>query len=142
MITTTPELNEGERYIGGIVSADGTTTHIILLPGDIEANWNDAMAWAKEQGGDLPTRVELALMFATAKDEFKPSAYWSNQSESGWAWYQNFNNGNQNNNHKSYEGAAVAVRRSTPVPPSGAGLPRLPAHQTQQRQCVGLRGQG
>ena len=111
MITTTPELNEGERYIGGIVSADGTTTHIILLPGDIEANWNDAMAWAKEQGGDLPTRVELALMFATAKDEFKLSAYWSNQSESGWAWYQNFRYGDQYDDRKLNELRARAVRR-------------------------------
>ena len=28
-----------------------------------------------------------------------------------YAWNCNFNNGNQNNNHKSYEGCAVAVRR-------------------------------
>lgn len=108
---TTPELNEGERYIGGIVSADGTTTHIILLPGDIEANWNAAMAWAKEQGGDLPTRVEQALMFATAKDEFKPRAYWANQSESGWAWSQGFTGGRQLTLHKSCELRARAVRR-------------------------------
>lgn len=108
---TTPELNEGERYIGGIVSADGTTTHIILLPGDIEANWNDAMAWAKEQGGDLPTRVEQALMFATAKDEFKPRAHWSNQSASGYAWCQGFDFGRQNGYLKLTELRARAVRR-------------------------------
>ena len=108
---TTQELNEGERYIGGIVSADGTTTHIILLPGDIEANLNAAMAWAKEQGGDLPTRVEQALMFATAKDEFKSRAYWSNQSESGWAWYQTFHYGDQSYGHKGHELRARAVRR-------------------------------
>lgn len=111
MIPTTPELNEGERYIGGIVSADGTTTHIILLPGDIEANLNAAMAWAKEQGGDLPTRVEQALMFATAKDEFKPRAYWSNQSESGWAWSQYFITGYQSYDRKDHELRARAVRR-------------------------------
>jgi len=63
MTTQTPTipLAEGERYIGGIVSADGITTHIILLPGSTKAPWKKAMSWAAEIGGDLPNRVECVF---------------------------------------------------------------------------------
>lgn len=105
------QLNEGERYIGGIINAEGGVTHTILLPGDIEANWNAATEWAKSIGGDLPTRIEQALMFATAKDAFEERAYWSNQSESGWAWFQLFDYGYQFTDRKVNELHARAVRR-------------------------------
>ncbi len=109
-----PELNEGERYIGGIVNADGSVTHIILLPGDFEGTWKKSMNWAEKQGGDLPNRVEQALLFATAKDEFEPRSYWSNQAvhgESSWAWCQDFNDGYQHDTRKYGELRARAVRR-------------------------------
>jgi len=116
MTTQTPTipLAEGERYIGGIVSADGITTHIILLPGSTKAPWKKAMSWAAEIGGDLPNRVEQALLFATAKDEFEEFAYWSNtedSSESGWAWYQNFCYGHQYSDFQTSGLRARAVRR-------------------------------
>lgn len=109
-------LAAGERLAGEILNDDGSLSHyLILLPGDADdINWNDAKAWAAERGGELPTRREQSLLFANLKGEFDERAYWSceqHAENSGWAWYQNFNNGNQNNNHQNNELRARAVRR-------------------------------
>ena len=111
-----PELNPGERYLGAILSADGSKRHhVILLPGEIEeATWNKAMEWAAGIGGDLPDRVEQALLYACMKNEFKPNRYWSNTqhaSASDNAWGQNFYYGFQDIITKSAEGRARAVCR-------------------------------
>lgn len=109
-----PELADGERYIGSIGDATGAVTHIILLPGQIKASWADANAWATSIGGELPTRVEHALMFATAKDAVDPSWYWSGEKESPeseWAWTTDFVNGGQYDTLTSNELRARAVRR-------------------------------
>lgn len=109
---TPPTLAEGERYIGAITTADGVTTQIILLPGSTRNTWNKSIAWAASIGGDLPSRVEQALLFATAKEEFEPECYWSNTStESGWAWYHLFDDGYQDTIRKSIELRARAVRK-------------------------------
>jgi len=107
----------GEKYIGTIISADGARNHhIILLPGAVsEKTWNHAKEWAESVGGELPDRVEGALLFATAKDEFEEDWYWTrelrNAPVSGYAWYQHFDNGTQYNGVISYELRARAVRR-------------------------------
>ena len=112
---TPPELNEGEIYAGAIINPDGTGNHIILLTGDKDdGNWDDAMDWAKSLGGDLPNRVESALLFNQSKDKFKPEWYWTNEqhaSLSSYAWAQTFTIGNQTYLSKSYELRARAVRR-------------------------------
>ena len=109
------DLAPGEIYIGGTIAPDGKTTHVILLPGDNDpAPWKAQMAWAKSIGGDLPTRVEQALLYANFKSEFKPRAYWSNEAyelESGWAWSQGFNLGSQYGTHQYDTLRARAVRR-------------------------------
>jgi len=98
------EIKEGETYIGAIINADGTGNHIILLPEDKPLDkWQDAMDWAKEKGGDLPNRVEQALLFNQNKDLFAEDWYWSNTThatESEWAWYHDFSNGTQDLNLK------------------------------------------
>lgn len=92
-----PELQEGEIYVGAIFRKDGSGQHIILLPGDKDTgNWQDAMDWAKEKGGDLPNRVEQTLLYADHKTEFKEDWYWSNttyHNNSEWAWCQSFKAG-------------------------------------------------
>ncbi len=112
---TKPELNIGEIYAGAIINPDGTGNHIILLTGDKDdGNWDDAMEWAKSLGGDLPNRVESALLFNQSKDQFKPEWYWTNEqhaSSSSYAWYQDFDNGSQFNTSKRDELRARAVRR-------------------------------
>ena len=112
MTNPTIPLADGERYIGGIVDADGTTTHIILLPGAFKGTWKNSMNWSAKQGGDLPNRVEQALLYATAREEFERDYYWSNtESGSGYAWCQGFSYGYQTNVDKSAELRARAVRR-------------------------------
>lgn len=109
-----PALNAGERYVGAIVRADGLREHIILLPGDNDGTtWKKQMDWANSIGGDLPNRVEQALLFATMKDEFKGSYYWSNTltSDSGCAWSQDFDDGSQNCSSVGSDYRARAVRR-------------------------------
>ena len=112
----TPVLNEGEIYAGAIINPDGTGHHAILLPGDNDdASWDKQMEWAASIGGDLPDRVEQALMYKNLPDQFEKEWYWSNTqhaSDSGYAWYQSFYTGTQSSNHKSDELRARAVRRS------------------------------
>jgi len=112
---TQPELNVGELYAGAIINTDGTGHHIILLTGDKDdGNWDDALQWAKSLGGDLPNRVESALLFNQSKDQFKPEWYWTNEqhaSNSSYAWCQNFSHGYQGDFSKSIELRARAVRR-------------------------------
>lgn len=111
---TIPELNEGERYLCGIVSEDGTVTHTILLPGDNDdANWHDQMDWAKSIGGDLLSCPEQAVALEKMPEEFKKDLYWSNKqhaSVSGSAWCQAFFDGSQYYSQR-VELRARAVRR-------------------------------
>lgn len=110
-----PELKEGEIYAGAIINPDGTGNHVILLAGDHEkTTWQAAMDWAKEQGGDLPNRVESALLFNQSKDQFKEDWYWTNEThayDTEWAWCQHFRHGTQDLGNKRIKLRARAVRR-------------------------------
>lgn len=109
-----PALKNGEKYIGAIIGADGKGNHVILLPGDESGNWKDMLASAKKRGGDLPDRVEQALLFRDHRDEFKRNWYWSNTpyaGDAGYAWGQYFTYGYQFYNYVSYNYRARAVRR-------------------------------
>jgi hypothetical protein len=109
-----PDLNPGELWLGTLITGS-TKHHVILLPGDSErASWQEQMDWAKSIGGDLPNRIEQAMLFAEMKDQFQEEAYWSNTqhaSYSDYAWYQDFYDGYQINTSTSYELRARAVRR-------------------------------
>lgn len=108
-----PELNPGEVN-AGLLMQDGLPQHwVILLPGDAEdINFADAIAWAKGQGGALPTRAEQSLLFANCRAHFQQDWYWSGEEYSaGGAWYQDFNTGDQDDCHESYELRARAIRR-------------------------------
>jgi len=112
---TKPTLNEGETYLCTYVNTDGSITHTILMPeSKVDINWQDAMDWAKEQGGDLPTRAELILLYENHSDKFEERAYWSNTqhaSDSSIAWCQSFYYGSQYCSTKVNELRARAVRR-------------------------------
>lgn len=96
----TIELAQGEHYAGIIIGQDGEPSHhLILLPGQANGlNWKDSLAWAKGQGGELPTRHEQSLLFANLKDQFDKDWYWSaetHESDSAYAWCQYFDHGSQ-----------------------------------------------
>ncbi|KGS89840.1 hypothetical protein X947_6081 [Burkholderia pseudomallei MSHR7334] len=113
--TELPELAEGEVYIGAIGDKNGDFHHVILLPGDSgDATWQEQMDWAKSINGNLPTRVEQAMLWAHHRDLFKREWYWSNEThhrDSGCAWYQSFSSGIQHNFRKVSALRARAVRR-------------------------------
>ena len=110
-----PELADCEIYVGAIGDAAGNLYHVILLPGDNNDATHEAqLEWAKSIGGDLPSRIEQAMLWANHRDQFKKDWYWSNEihrADSGWAWYQNFRNGSQISSSRGYELRARAVRR-------------------------------
>ena len=110
-----PKLAEGEIYIGIIGDALGNLHHVILLPGDNNDDTHEAqLEWAKSIGGDLPSRIEQAMLLANHRDQFKKDWYWSNEihhADSGWAWYQYSYDGYQTHGYRSNELRARAVRR-------------------------------
>jgi len=112
-----PAMKKGEIYVGGTISTDGKVTHTILLPGEkADVGWKDAMAWAKKEGGDLPNRIEQAMLWAHHAEKFQKRYYWSNTQFAGTdalAWSQSFGNGLQDYWHKDFKGMARAVRRVT-----------------------------
>lgn len=113
-------LQQGERYAGTVLDADGKIKHHLVLMAprpDCSLSWDDAMAWAQKVGGSLPDRQEQALLFANCKPHLDAVWHWScqqHETNASFAWYCYFSNGNQLILHKSAEGAAVAVRRVTP----------------------------
>lgn len=117
LITTAPialpPLNDGEVWIG-IVSADRKLHHVILLPGDFAGDHAAMLAKAAELGGDLPSRLELNLLYTEARDRLQRDWYWSNEKDAGeprWAWCQDFLGGTQYRPDVGRTLRAVAVRR-------------------------------
>jgi len=112
---TLPDLNDGETYVGCIGDAKGNIQHIILLPGDNDdATHQEQLDWAKSIGGDLPNRIEQAMLWANHRDQFKKDLYWSNElcePGSGYAWCQNFYDGRQHYNYLNIKLRARSVRR-------------------------------
>ena len=109
-----PELKEGEKYAGIVLDEETGLPlyHLILLPGEAEPlEWQQAMDWAKAQGGELPTRREQSLLFANARKQFKAAWHWSSeQCSSGGAWAQGFFSGVQGSLCKASSSRARAVR--------------------------------
>jgi hypothetical protein len=109
-----PATRPGERYFGSIIEPSGRVRHSFLMAGDEQMNWKDGIEWAKDLGGDLPDRIEQAMLFAHMPEEFQKEAYWSNTQHagnSGNAWCQLFYLGVQTSCYQSSECRVRAVRR-------------------------------
>ena len=111
-------LKKGELYAGLILGKNGEPDHhLILMAGEAESvNLEDAKKFAAKAGGELPTRHEQSLLFANIKEELQCGYYWSAEqhaSNSVYAWYQHFGDGNQDFGHKNFTLSARAVRRVT-----------------------------
>ena len=111
-----PALEDGERYAGVLLGADGSPNqHIILLPQEADRlPWKAAVKWATSIGGELPTRREQALLFENLPRQFKSYWYWSNAQHvfiSNCAWCQYFGDGDQGYGTITSKLRARAVRR-------------------------------
>ena len=109
-------LSDGEHYAGLILGKDGMPDHhLVLLPGEAEeVSWSAARDWAVTAGGELPTRRELALLYANLREHFQRVWYWSSEPQEPRAqlvWGQNFNSGIQTMYGRPFRGRARAVRR-------------------------------
>lgn len=112
------ELQPGEHYAGTILDEKGEHQHHLILMAQrptSKLNWQDATDWAKSVGGYLPFRQEQALLYANCKPHLKPEWHWSAETygdDASYAWSCYFVTGGQYYDRKSYEGCAVAVRRT------------------------------
>ncbi|MEJ7807523.1 MAG: DUF1566 domain-containing protein [Telluria sp.] len=109
-------LVDGELYAGLILGKEGKPDHhLVLLPGEAhEVSWSAAREWANSEGGELPTRRELALLYANQREQFDRLWYWSSESQEPRAqlvWGQNFTSGIQTMYGRPFRGRARAVRR-------------------------------
>ena len=104
---------EGGTFAGLTTTPNGAHVAVVLLPGaGTDLTWTKAKAWAKKQGGELPSRPVAALLFANVKSALQPRWHWTSEEEdASSAWICGFNDGFQDDNRKSYEGGAVAVRQ-------------------------------
>lgn len=104
---------EGGTFAGLTTTPAGAHVAVVLLPGaGTDLTWTKAKAWAKKQGGELPSRPVAALLFANVKSALQPRWHWtSNEEDASYAWGCYFDRGGQNLSRKGYEGGAVAVRQ-------------------------------
>ncbi len=107
-----PEPKEGEIYAGTIINPDGTGKHTFLLPGDNDdADWQTQMDWAASIGGELPDRVQQAMLYKHLPELFQKDWYWSSEQRgSGSAWVQDFYDGSQDWYSTFFKCRARAVR--------------------------------
>jgi len=109
-------MTNGEAYAGMVIDAEGIPTHHLILiaisSGDM--HWKEADQWAKDKGGELPSRSEQALLYANLKAKFDSAWYWSSEihkEDKKYAWFQGFFNGSQHYNLIDLTLRACAVRR-------------------------------
>jgi hypothetical protein len=106
---------EAGIFAGLTTKPDGTHCAVLLVaekPGG-KLTWQQAVEWAASVQGELPSRPVSALLFANARDQFEKAWHWTSETDEddgSYAWDQYFSYGNQNINHKSFEGRARAVR--------------------------------
>ena len=105
---------DGGTFAGLTTKPDGTHCAVVLLPDNgTDLTWAKAKAWAKKQGGELPSRPVAALLFANVKASLQPRWHWTSEeydASSAWRCYFDFGHQLSYVGHKSFEGSAVAVR--------------------------------
>ena len=109
-------LKQGETYAGIVLGQNGEKDYHLVVTGPevLDITWKKAVAWAKKQGGELPNRRELRLLWVNAAEEFVKDWYWSGEQRAAYsvyAWCQSFLNGGQSILNTSNRLRARAVRR-------------------------------
>ena len=110
-----PTLKKGETYVG-ITLHNDKPHHLILLPNVEEDKTHaEATAWAKKQGGVLPSRIDMIVLFEKAKVKSHTyDWYWTNEkvaSKAYYAWVAGFGYGYQIWYRKNNDSRCRAVRR-------------------------------
>ncbi len=115
LLIQTPDLAEGEIYLGGHISKTGEVVHsIVVALNDEELPLADQREWAKSKGGVLMNRFEGLLIYNEHRDIVQRDWYWTDEEcewDSASAWFQYFGLGSQSLSPKSAALRAVAVRR-------------------------------
>lgn len=103
---------DGGQFAGVISQPNGTVTAVVLLPGHAEnLTFAQAKAWAKQQGGQLPSRLVAALLYAHMRGSLLPEYHWTSEIQgASYAWRCSFYYGSQSSGHESWQACAVAVR--------------------------------
>lgn len=114
---------KGENEENACSEFDGQANTLALaVDSEIEhpaAQWAHELAIGKFDNFYLPSRHELALMYANVPELFKKGEwYWSStQYSEAYAWVQGFSYGYQGSHWKRYYTRARAVRRVYPFNP-------------------------
>ena len=98
----------------GLTVDDGDPYELVLLPSEFSGPWKDALAWAEQQGGVLPSRVDALILLQNLPGEFKKEAYWTAEQHAAYsacAWCLHFNYGYQNTSSIYGKLRARSVRR-------------------------------
>ena len=116
-----PRINStyaGGEVMGVMAGQDGKPDYLLIDLGvepTADVTWQEAIAWAKSVGGELPTRREQSVMFGNRREgQYQKTWYWSCEQVAGderSAWIQSFSYGGQYYGHKDYHLRARAVRR-------------------------------
>ncbi|EON11943.1 hypothetical protein C266_19208 [Pandoraea sp. SD6-2] len=120
--TLRAELADG-TFRGVTTRKDGIHCAVILLPNKAteRRNWQGCVDWAREAGGELPTRSAFHLLRLSATKEELAEGGWyytadllsddtGDEDDAAYAWVCDLHFGGTFNRLKSYEGLAVAVR--------------------------------
>ena len=115
---------QGGIYAGVVAGIDGAPDyHLVHAPVEselVDLTWTDAMEAAKQPingflDWSLPDRREARLLYINTPEGFDVDDwYWTSTPDAGntgYAWVQSFNGGNQGDDRKSSEHRARAVRR-------------------------------
>jgi hypothetical protein len=111
------EIVNGRRFAGIMAGRDGAPDYRLYCLGFAEeaTTWEGAQEFASSKGGFRPTREEGRVLWANldfgAKESFW---FWLDPQYAGvedYAWYQYFDGGGQDNDHKSSRCRARAVSR-------------------------------
>ena len=82
-----------------------------------EMSWQEAKDWCEEQGGRLPTQIEL-LQAYKGRVTFPKDSYWSSTetlNNSSYAWYVDLSNGYTNNVDKTTSSCYARCVRSVNI---------------------------
>ena len=103
-------LNSG--IFAGVITRNSAHVAVVLLYGRGESlTWAKANEWAKNQGGELPTRQVAALLLDNCKDNLPTDWLWTNaDANKSLAWVCSIRFNTPYLHYKGREIAAVAVK--------------------------------